>query len=149
MQCSHVNRNVTAPRTINLSRLIVASLLSVALMIGVGSVWAGGDGHGHKHDPQSHLDRLTKKLDLTQKQQDSILPILQDKHKKMDSLRLQMKALRNEAMAQVEVQLTPEQQEKFQEAREKRKEKMKEYRKKHEKGETQCKEKHGKEDHHE
>jgi Spy/CpxP family protein refolding chaperone len=121
----------------------------MALIIGGGVAWAGGDGHEQKHDPQSHLDRLTKKLDLTQEQQDKILPILQDKHKKMDSLRLQMKALRNEAMAQVEVQLTPEQQEKFQEAREKRKEKMKEYRKKHGKGETQCKEKHGKEDHHE
>ena len=77
---------------------------------------------------------MTKKLDLTKEQQDNILPILEDKHEKMEALHKQMKEMRQNAMAQIEAQLTPDQQEKFQKAREERKEKMKEYREKHGKG---------------
>ena len=114
-----------------MSRIIISGLLSSALILSMGTAWADGGGHGYKHDPQSRLEGLTKKLDLTQEQQDKILPILQDKHQKMEALHGQMKDMRKNAMSQIEAQLTPEQQEKFQKAREERKEKMKEYKEKH------------------
>jgi Spy/CpxP family protein refolding chaperone len=114
--------------------MLVSGLLSTALVLSAGAAWAGGDGHGYKHDPKSKLERMTKKLDLTQEQQDKILPILQDKHQKMEALHNQMKEVRQNAMSQIEAQLTPEQQEKFQKSREERKKKMKEYREKHGKG---------------
>lgn len=127
-----------------MSRIIVSGLLSSALVLSMGTAWADGSGHGYKHDPQSRLERMTKKLDLTQEQQDKILPILQGKHQKMEALHNQMKDIRKNAMSQIEAQLTAEQQEKFQKAREKRKEKMKEYKEKHGKCKGQEKGKHGK-----
>ena len=131
-------------RTPWVSRLLVSSLVSTAMVLGVGAAWAGGDGHGYKHDPKSKLERMTKKLDLTQEQQEKILPILEDKHQKMEALHNQMKEMRQNAMSQIEAQLNPEQQEKFRKAREERKEKMKEYREKHGKGKGHEKGKHGK-----
>lgn len=128
-------------------RLFMVSLLGSALIVGTGSAWAGG-GHGHKHDPQSKMERLTKKLDLTQEQQNNILPILQNKHEKMEALHNQMKEVRKNAMSQVEAQLTPEQLEKFKKAREERKMKREEYKEKHGKGKGHKKDKHGKDDHH-
>ena len=130
--------------TLWMSRLVVAGLLGSSLIIGVGAAWAGGDGHGYKHDPQSRLERMTKKLDLTQEQQNKILPILQEKHQKMEALHNQMKEVRQNAIAQVEAQLTPEQQEKYRKAKEERKKKMKEYKEKHGKGKGHEKGKHGK-----
>ncbi len=132
----------------SLSRLFVTILMGIALSLGAGQALAGGKGHGHKHDPQSKLEKLTKKLELTQEQQDKILPILQDKHQKMEALHNQMKEVRQHAMAQVEAQLTPEQKEKFQKSREERKAKMKEYKDKHKKGKGHGKGKHGKDKDH-
>jgi len=134
MRSSKENRMIKDGRTLWVSRLIVAGLLSSGLVFGTTAAWAGGDGHGYGHDPKSRLERMTKKLDLTKEQQDNILPILEDKHKKMEALHKQMKEMRQNAMAQIEAQLNPEQQEKFRKAREERKEKMKEYREKHGKG---------------
>ena len=125
-------------------RLMVASLLSSALVFGIAAAWAGGGGHGYKHDPKSKLERMTKKLDLQQEQQDKILPILEDKHQKMEALHNQMKDVRQNAMSQVEAQLNPEQLEKFRKAKEERKKKMKEYQEKHGKGKGHEKGKHGK-----
>ena len=142
MRSSKENQMTKDGRTLWVSRLIVASLLSGGLVLGTTAAWADGDGHGYKHDPQSQLEKMTKKLDLTKEQQDNILPILQDKHEKMEALHNQMKEMRQNAMAQIEAQLTPEQQEKFQKSREERKKKMKEYREKHGKGHK--KGKHGK-----
>lgn len=141
---SKENRITKDSRTPWVSRLLVSSLVSTAMVLGVGAAWAGGDGHGYKHDPKSKLERMTKKLDLTQEQQDKILPILEDKHQKMEALHNQMKEMRQNAMSQIEAQLNPEQQEKFRKAREERKEKMKEYREKHGKGKGHEKGKHGK-----
>ena len=134
MRSSKENRMKKDGRTLWVSRLIVAGLLSSGLVFGTTAAWADGDGHGYGHDPKSRLERMTKKLDLTKEQQDNILPILEDKHEKMEALHKQMKEMRQNAMAQIEAQLTPDQQEKFQKAREERKEKMKEYREKHGKG---------------
>jgi Spy/CpxP family protein refolding chaperone len=118
------------------------------MVLGVGAAWAGGDGHGYKHDPKSKLERMTKKLDLTQEQQGKILPILEDKHQKMEALHNQMKEVRQNAMSQIEAQLNPEQQEKFRKAREERKKKMKEYKEKHGKGKGHEKGKHDKDQDH-
>ena len=144
MMSSKKSRITKDNRTPWVSRLLVSSLVSTAMVLGVGAAWAGGDGHGYKHDPKSKLERMTKKLDLTQEQQDKILPILEDKHQKMEALHNQMKEMRQNAMSQIEAQLNPEQQEKFQKAREERKEKMKEYKEKHGKGKGHEKGKHGK-----
>ncbi len=130
------------------SRLLISCLFGSALIVGAGAAWGGGGGHGHKHDPKSKMERMTKKLDLTQEQQDKILPILQDKHQKMEALHNQMKDVRENATAQVEAQLTPEQKEKFQKSREERKAKMKEYKEKHGKGKGHEKGKHGKDKDH-
>ncbi len=135
-------------RTPWVSRLLVSSLVSTAMVLGVGAAWAGGDGHGYKHDPKSKLERMTKKLDLTQEQQGKILPILEDKHQKMEALHNQMKEMRQNAMSQIEAQLNPEQQEKFRKAREERKKKMKEYKEKHGKGKGHEKGKHDKDQDH-
>ena len=133
---------------LSMARLLGACLLGSSLIVSAGAAWAGGGGHGHKHDPQSKLERMTKKLDLTQEQQNTILPILQDKHQKMEALHSQMKEVRKNARSQVEAQLTPEQLEKFKKAREERKQKRKEYREKHKNGKGHGKGKHGKGDHH-
>jgi Spy/CpxP family protein refolding chaperone len=131
-----------------MSRLIVAGVFGSALVLGSGAAWADGGGHGYKHDPQSKLEHMTKKLNLTKEQQDKILPILQNKHQKMEALHNQMKEVRDQAMSQIEAQLNPEQQEKFQKARDERKEKMKEYKEKHGKGKGHEKGKHGKDEGH-
>ncbi len=133
---------------VSLFRLCTAILIGSTLILGTGSAWAGGGGHGHKHDPQSKMERMTKKLNLTQEQQEKILPILQDKHHKMEALHNQMKDVRQNAMSQVEAQLTPEQLEKFRTAKEERKAKRQEYKKKHGKGKGHHKDKHDKDDHH-
>jgi len=122
-------------------------LLICVLSLFGASAWADGDGHGYGHDPKSHLEHLTKKLDLTKEQQDKILPIIEEKHKKMEALHEQMKEIRQQAMGKIEAELTPEQQKKWKEMQEERQEKMKEYKEKHGKGET--KGKHGKGAHHE
>jgi Spy/CpxP family protein refolding chaperone len=144
MKSSHESQTTQDSPTFWMSRLVLAGLFGSALIVGAGAAWADRDGHGYKHDPKSKIERMTKKLDLTKEQQDKILPILQDKHQKMEALHNQMKEVRQNAMSQVEAQLTPEQQEEFQKSREERKKKMKEYKEKHKKG----KGKHGKgEDH--
>ena len=134
--------------TLWMSRFLIFGLLGSALIVGTGAAWAGGGGHGHKHDPKTKLEWMTKKLDLTKEQQDKILPILQDKHQKMEALHNQMKEVRKNAMSRVEAELTPDQKETFQKLREKRKEKMKEYREKHKKGKGHEKRKHGKDEDH-
>ncbi len=56
--------------------------------------------------------------------------------------------VRQDAMSQVEAQLTPEQLEKFRKAKEERKAKRQEYKKKHGKGKGHHKDKHDKDNHH-
>ena len=115
--------------------IAMAGLLASPVMAGAGK------GH-HKRTPAEKLDKLTKKLSLTDEQRAAILPILEDKRQKMKALHNQMKEVRQNAMAQVEAQLTPEQQEKFKKAREKRQRKMEKYRDGH--GKKGEKGKHGK-----
>jgi Spy/CpxP family protein refolding chaperone len=116
-------------------------LLVFALSLFGASAWADGDGHGYGHDAKSFLEHLTKKLDLTQEQQDKILPIIEDKHQKMEALHNQMKEIRDQAMGKIEAELTPDQQKKWEEMKAERKEKMKEYKEKRGKGKK--KDEHG------
>jgi len=122
-------------------------LLICALSLFGASAWADGDDHGYGHDPKSHLEHLTKKLDLSKEQQDKILPIIEEKHQKMEALHQQMKDMRQQTMVRIEAELTPEQQKKWKEMQEERQEKMKEYKEKHGKGEK--KGMHGKGEKHE
>ncbi|MGP0591900.1 hypothetical protein ACTRXD_05065 [Nitrospira sp. T9] len=125
------------------SRMMGLFMLTAALSLSGAAAWADGDGHGYSHDPKSKLEKLTKKLDLTKEQQDKILPILEEKHQKMEGLHQQMKDMRHQAMGKIEAELTPEQQAKWKEMQEEREAKMKEYKKKHGK-DCDKKGKHGK-----
>ncbi|MBA3967505.1 MAG: periplasmic heavy metal sensor [Nitrospirales bacterium] len=129
------------------SRLLGVFMLTVALSLSGAAAWADGDGHGYGHDPKPHLEKLTKKLDLTKEQQDKILPIIEEKHQKMEGLHQQMTDMRKQAMAKIEAELTPEQQTKWKEMQEEREEKMKEYKEKH--GDCDKKGKHDKGEKHE
>ncbi|MDH3503106.1 MAG: hypothetical protein OEM58_01085 [Nitrospirota bacterium] len=141
-------RHMIHERTLKtVSRMMGLFMLTVALSLFGASAWADGDDHGYGHDPKSHLEKLTKKLSLTQEQQDKILPIIEEKHQQMEALHQQMKAMRQKAMGKIEAELTPEQQAKWKEMQEERQEKMKEYKEKHGKGEK--KGMHGKGEKHE
>lgn len=120
-------------KRMTLLRMAGMFMLTMAFSFSGAAAWADKDHKGYGHDPKAHLEKLTEKLSLTQEQQDKILPIIEEKHQKMGDLFKQMKEIRHQAMEKIEAELTPEQQEKWQDMQEKRKEKMK-----------QCKEKHGK-----
>lgn len=144
--------NHTSQRTMKnemktLSRILGLCMLTVALSLSGAVAWADEGGKGYRHDPKSYLEKLTKKLSLTQEQQDKILPIIEEKHQKMEALHEQMKEMRQQAMGKIETELTPEQQEKWKKMQEERQEKMKEYQEKHGKGDK--KGEHGKGDKHE
>ncbi|GJL59162.1 MAG: hypothetical protein NPIRA03_20190 [Nitrospirales bacterium] len=130
-----------------ISRMMGLFLLTVVLSLSGATAWADGDGHGYSHDPKSKLEKLTKKLDLTEEQQAKILPIIEEKHQKMEGLHQQMKEMRKQAMAKIEAELTPDQQAKWKEMQEKRHEKMKKYKEKHGK-DCDKKGKHGKDEKH-
>lgn len=119
-------------------------MLVFALTLCVSTGWAGEKGHKYGHNPAAKLEKLTEKLSLTKEQQEKILPILQEKHTKMEALHNQMKEARQHAVGQIEALLTPEQLETFRKAREERRKKMEEYRGKHDKGHK--KGKHNKDD---
>jgi len=149
MKQPHIRQITLANRTAWISRLMLTGLLTGTFIWSAGVSWADGDKHGgYGHDPKSHVEYLTKKLDLTKEQQEKILPIMEDKHQKMEALHNQMKEIRQQAMGKIEAELTPDQQKKWQEMQKERKEKMKEYREKHGKGEGAGKGKHGKGDDH-
>ena len=144
--------NHTSQRTMKnemktLSRILGLCMLTVALSLSGAVAWADEGDKGYRHDPKSSLENLTKKLSLTQEQQDKILPIIEEKHQKMEALHEQMKEMRQQAMGKIETELTPEQQEKWKKMQEERKEKMKEFKEKQ--GECDKKGKHGKGDKHE
>ncbi len=129
------------------SRMMGLFMLTAALSLSGAAAWADGDGHGYGHDPKAHLEKLTEKLSLTQEQQAKILPIIEEKHQKMEALHQQMKEMRQQAMGKIEAELTPEQQVKWKEMQEERQEKMKEYKEKH--GDCDKKGKHDKGEKHE
>ncbi len=82
---------------------------------------AGGKGKHHGHDPERKLQKLTKRLGLSDEQQGKVKAILEEKHHKLQELHQQMKEIRKNAREQIKAQLTPEQVEKFKKQRGKRK----------------------------
>lgn len=120
-------------KRMTLLRMAGLFMLTAAFSISGAAAWADKDDKGYGHDPKAHLEKLTEKLSLTQEQQDKILPIIEEKHQKMEDLFKQMKEIRHEAMGKIEAELNPEQQEKWKDMQEKRKEKMKQHKKEHEK----------------
>jgi Spy/CpxP family protein refolding chaperone len=80
--------------------------------------------HPMKDPVEGRLEAMTKNLNLTKQQQDSIKPILQDQMKQIQALRTdksitpeqrrtKMQEIGKETNAKIEAQLTPEQKEKF------------------------------------
>ena len=59
-----------------LSGVVFSLTLIIAMSMLVSTGWAGKKGGGYGHDPATKLEKLTKKLSLTQEQQAKILPIL-------------------------------------------------------------------------
>jgi Spy/CpxP family protein refolding chaperone len=68
---------------------------------------------GHQKDPQKHLDRMTKKLELTDEQRSQVEQIMTEYRGRMEELHSQMDALRKEKHGKISAVLTPAQQEKF------------------------------------
>jgi len=75
----------------------------------------------HRHDPQKQLDRLTTRLGLTDAQQATIKPILEQKSQKIQALREQMKEARHMASGQIEAELTSDQLQTYKQLLEERK----------------------------
>jgi len=84
---------------------------------------------GRHHHHRNRLAYMSKKLNLTQDQQNQLKPIFQKQHQQAKSIwqdtsltkdqkKEKMKALRQETMAQVNPILTPEQQQQWQQMRE-------------------------------
>lgn len=108
-----------------------AFVVLVSGMLVVAPGWAGGKGKHHGHDPEKKMQKLTKKLGLSEEQQAKVKPILEQKHQKMQELHNQMKQVRKDAQAQIEAQLTPEQVDKYKHMREKYKQGKKKGKGKH------------------
>ena len=68
---------------------------------------------GHHGDPQKHLDRLSKKLELTDQQRSQVEQIMNEYRGRMEALRSQMEALQKEKHEKISAALTPAQREKF------------------------------------
>lgn len=111
---------------------VLVLFMSVLLFASTG--WTGEEGKGHKRNPEQKLSKLTKRLGLTEEQQKKIRPILEQKVQKMQALHEQMKEARQQAVAQIEAELTPEQVETYKELREKRKQRKHDGKGKHKKG---------------
>ena len=109
-----------------------------------------GSGGGHRrgmHSPEQQLKGLTRRLNLTEDQQDKIKPILKNQHKQMMSLREDTSLTRDEkrskfmeirknAMQQIQANLTPDQLAKFQQMEQRREQRMKARQEKQEGGNT-------------
>ena len=116
------------------SRIVFSLTLIIAMSMLASTGWAGKKGGGYGHDPAAKLEKLTKKLSLTQEQQGKILPILEEKTQKMKALHEQMKEARQQAIGKIEAELNPEQKATYTKMREDRRKRMEEYRGKHRKG---------------
>ncbi len=101
--------------------MIWALMALVSGMLVAAPGWAGDKGKHYGHDPEKKLQKLTKKLELTEAQQAKIKPILEKKHHQLQELHKQKKEIKKNARAQLEAELTPVQVEKLNELRDKHK----------------------------
>ena len=94
-----------------------------------------------KDRTEMRLTEMTKRLDLTKEQQETIKPILQDENKQIEEVikdqtltreqkQPKVQEIRKATMAKIEAQLTPEQKEKFQKQQEQMKSRRLEHREK-------------------
>ncbi len=112
--------------------LLGSLVLAVGLM--APSPWADEGGRTYQYDPEAKLEKLTRRLSLTEEQQAKIRPILQENTKQMQALRQQVKQLREQTAKSIEAELTEEQAKQFRNMREERKKKMRKHRGKKGKG---------------
>lgn len=95
--------------------------------------------HRHQADPQEQLNRLGKKLNLTNDQKNQILPILTDRQQQMKSIhdnsslsqqdrRTKMKTLWEDSNAKVKAVLNDDQKQKYDQMQQQRRERMQQHR---------------------
>ena len=104
-------------------RALIALIISAAIAI---PVLASPHGDG------SHmLKGLNRHLNLTEEQQTQVQAIFEAKKPRMEALREQMKALKEETDSEIKAILTPEQVKQFEAMQEKRKEKFEKMKERH------------------
>ena len=123
-------------------------ILAFCSFVVISPGWTGEGGHRHDHNPEKHLEKMTKRLGLSADQQAKIKPVLEQKAQQMEALHQQMKDVRQKANAQIESVLTPDQLKTFKEFQEERKERMRAYKGKHGEGYKGKHKKGGYEKHH-
>lgn len=77
------------------------------------------------------VEKLTKKLDLTEEQQQQVKTIFDNKKPEMEALWKQMEALKQSTSTEIKSVLTPEQASEFEAMEEKREERRKHFMEKH------------------
>lgn len=114
------------------SRLGAVTLLVAAMSVGalVGGIAVSvaehrGDGPGnHNHGRDGYVARLTEELTLTAAQQDSVRSVLDRHRPEMDSMwqevRPRFDSVRTIMRGEIRAQLSPEQQQKYQQLIERR-----------------------------
>lgn len=83
----------------------------LGILIAMPRAAAGGEA-GPSKDPQwnsKHVERLTKKLNLTTDQQVLIKALLEQKKKRMEEVRKELTLIRDQTAAQIKSLLTNEQ----------------------------------------
>lgn len=108
--------------------LLLVSALILGIGLGLaGSAWAGDrwlNGPHAGRAPRGYLHKLTRALELTPVQRDSVAAVLERYGPRMDSVwaevRPRFETVRAEMRSEIERQLTPEQKRKFEEMRRKR-----------------------------
>jgi periplasmic protein CpxP/Spy len=95
--------------------------------------------HKRQADPKQQVDRLGKKLNLTEDQKNKILPILTDRHQQMKSIhedsslpqqdrRAKMTSLWQDTDAKIKAVLNDDQKQKYDQMQQQRRERMQEHR---------------------
>lgn len=104
-------------------RTVIALVLGAIIAIPVLAMPPGNGEH--------MLKGLTRHLDLTEEQQAQAQAIFEAKKPKMEALREQMQALRDETDSEIKAILTPEQATEFEAMKAKRKEKFEKMKERH------------------
>lgn len=111
----------------------ITALYLGALLIGQtpALLLANHDGMGPGDHPkmgaemvEKRTERLTKKLDLTVKQQEDVKVILKAEQDQLKPVHEQIKTIHDGTMEKIKAQLTDEQKKKFDEWKERKEEKM-------------------------
>ncbi len=117
-------------------QVITKSLAGITLMAGlVAGLIAGQAMAGPKYDIEKKVAKMVKRLDLEESQVEPVKTILREQHAKKvelrkqmkESMRPQMQAIKQETGDRLSAVLTPEQQKKFAEMREKHQAKKERY----------------------